>query len=65
MGVVLSILSIESKLRYLEMTCMFLGYAQNIMDGTYDMLKLCTKHIVLSHDIIWLNKTYGEYVPRL
>ena len=28
------------------------------------MLNLRTKCIVLSHDIIWLNKTYGEYIPR-
>ena len=25
---------------------------------------LCTKHVVLSRDVIWLNKTYGEYVSR-
>ena len=43
---------------------MFLGYTQNHTGGTYRMLNLCTKHIVISHDVIWLKKTYGEYVPR-
>ena len=43
---------------------MFLGYAQKHMGGTYHMLNLRTKCIVLSHDIIWLNKTYSEYVSR-
>ena len=36
----------------------------NNTGGTYRMLNLSTKHIVRSHDIIWRNKTYGEYVSR-
>ena len=28
------------------------------------MLNLCTKNIVLICDVIWLNKTYGEYISR-
>ena len=28
------------------------------------MLNICTKCTVLSHDVIRLNKTYGEYVSR-
>ena len=28
------------------------------------MLNLRIKFILLSHDVIWLNKTYGEYVSR-
>ena len=42
---------------------MFLGYAQNNTGGTFHMLNLHTKRIILSCDIIWLKKTYGEYVP--
>ena len=45
-------------------TCMLLGYAQNHRGGTYCMLNLRTKCIVLSHDGICLNKTYSEYVSR-
>ena len=43
---------------------MLLVYAQNHADGTYCKLNICTKCIVLSPDVIWLNKTYGEYVSR-
>ena len=46
------------------MIFMLLGYAKHDMGSTYHMLNICTKHIVISHDVIWLNKTYGEYVPR-
>ena len=41
---------------------MFLGYAQIHTGGAYHMLKLRPKRIVLNHDIIWLNKTYREYI---
>ena len=37
---------------------------KNNTGGTYRMLNLCTKCIVISCDVIWRNKTYGEYVPR-
>ena len=41
---------------------MFLGYVQNHMDSTYQMLNLCTNHVVLSHGVIWPQKTYCNYV---
>ena len=44
------------------MTCMFLGYKKNNTGVTYHMLNLRTKFIVLIYDIIWLNKTYSDYV---
>ena len=44
---------------------MFLGYAQINTGGTYHMLNLCTKHIVLSRGIIWMNKnTVSKYHER-
>ena len=46
------------------MTCMLLDYEQNHMVGTYHMLNIGTKPILLSHEIICLNKTYGNYVLR-
>ena len=64
MGVLRSIVNVKSKLEYQGMTCMFIGYAQNNKGGTYHMLNLHTKIIILSCDVIWLNKTYGEYVSR-
>ena len=43
---------------------MFLGYAQNHTGGTYRILNLHKKLIVLSRDIIWLKKTQGEDISR-
>ena len=44
------------------MECMLLGYTQDHMDSTHHMLNICMSLIVLSRDIIWLNKTYGKYI---
>ena len=43
---------------------MFLGYAKNHTASTYRMLNLRTKHIVLSRDAVWLNRTHSEYISR-
>ena len=43
---------------------MFLGCAHNHTGGTYRMLNLRSKHVILSRDVIWLKKNYGEYVSR-
>ena len=43
---------------------MLLGYTQNHTGGTYLNFNICTNFILLSHDIIWLNKTCVEYVSR-
>ena len=64
MVVVRSIATIKAKLGDRGKICMFLGYAQKNTDSTFRMLNIRTKLIVLSRDIIWLNKTYGEYVSR-
>ena len=41
---------------------MFLGYSQNHTRGTYCMLNLRKKCIVLSREILCLDKTYVRYV---
>ena len=64
MRVVKSIDMVKIDMEYQGNTCMLLGYAQNHTDGTYCMINLHTKWIILSRDAIWLNKTYGEYVSR-
>ena len=43
---------------------MFLGYAQNHTVGTYRMLNLRTKRILLIREVIWLKNNYGEYLSR-
>ena len=56
---VCSIATVKTKLEDWGNMCMFLGYAQNHTNSTYRMLNLRTKWILLSRDVIWLNKTYG------
>ena len=41
--------------------CMFVGYAKNHAGNVYRMLNLKTNRIILTRDIIWLKKLYGEY----
>ena len=64
MGVVLSILNLKYKLDDQGMVIFSLGYAQQHLGGTYHMLYIGTKRIVLIHDVVFLNKhtvsTYQE-----
>ena len=57
MGLVPSIVSVKFNLDNKEMTCTLLGYVQNYTGSIYRILNLCMKHIVISCNIIWLNKT--------
>ena len=52
----------KSKLEDQGTEIMFLGYEKKHTSGTYFMFNLHTKRIVLSLDIICLNKTYSDYV---
>ena len=63
-AILCSIDIVKFNIKYQEMACMLIGYVKNYTIGTYRMLNLRTKHIILIRDIIWLNKTYGEYVSR-
>ena len=56
--VVCSIGTVKEQLKYQGKICMLLGYEKNHNGGTYCMLNLCTKRIVLSRGIIWINKIY-------
>ena len=47
---------VKSKLEDRGKKCILLGYAQNSTGGTYHMLNLRTKYIVLSRNIIRLKK---------
>jgi hypothetical protein len=44
--------------------CMLVNYAENHKSDVYRMWDLKTRRIVKSRDILWLNKTYGEYINR-
>ena len=64
MRVVRSIAMVKSKLEDQGKACMFLGYMQNHTGGTYHMINISTKYIVLNCDVICLNKTYKDYTSR-
>jgi hypothetical protein len=53
---------IRGKLEDRGTVCVFLGYARNHAANVYRMLKLDTNAIIITRDIVWLKKTYGEYV---
>jgi hypothetical protein len=52
---------IQAKLTNRGTTCMFVGYTEHHSRDVYRMLTLTTNSIINSLDIIWLNKTYGEW----
>ena len=64
MGVVISIANVKEKLEDRGNTCMLLSYAKNHTGGTYRKLNIRTKHIAINRAVIWLNKTYGEYISK-
>ena len=51
----------QSKLKDKGTIVMFLGYADNHSADVYRFLKMGTKRVVLSRDVIWLNKLYCHY----
>jgi hypothetical protein len=52
---------IRSKLEDRGRPCMFLGRAPNHADDTYRFLNLATKHVIVSRDVLWLGKCYGDW----
>jgi CRISPR/Cas system CMR-associated protein Cmr5 small subunit len=41
--------------------CIFIGYHEHHASNVYQFLKLSTKSIILSRNVIWLHKSYVEY----
>jgi Reverse transcriptase (RNA-dependent DNA polymerase) len=62
MGVVTTKKDIQGKLKNRGMTCMFMGYSVDHSNDVYRMLNLETKKIILSRDIVWLNRSYTEWI---
>ena len=61
MGVVTTKNNIQGKLEDRGKVCMFVGYPPSHACDVYKMFNLETKRIILSRDITWLKKTYGEW----
>jgi hypothetical protein len=60
-GVVTTKVKIQAKLSNRGTTCMFVGYTEHHSRDVFRMLNLTTNSIIDSQDIIWLNKTCGEW----
>ena len=60
MLVVCSNITIKYNLEYQIVIVTFLGHAKKHIGGTYHMLNMCKKRVVLSRDVIWVDKTYGD-----
>lgn len=52
---------IRSKIEDCGCQCMFLGYADNHAGDVFRFLNLQTHRVILSRDVIWLNKLYAEH----
>ena len=51
----------RGKLKDRGFPCMFVGYPKDHAADTYKMFNLQTKKVIMSRNIIWLNKFYSEY----
>ena len=51
----------RGKLTDRGMPCMYLGRADNHSNDVYRFLNLKTNRIMLSRDVQWLNKSYGDW----
>jgi hypothetical protein len=58
MGVVTTKSDIQGNLTNRGTTCMFVGYSVNHSNDVYRMLKLDSKRIIHSRDIIWLGRNF-------
>ena len=60
-GILTDHTKIKSKLSDRGKPAFFLGYLENHAGNTYKFLSLDTRKVVISRDVIWLNKNYGEW----
>ena len=42
-------------------TCMWLGYAKNHPAGTYRVLNLKTRKVIITRDVLFLRRSYGDW----
>ena len=61
MAVVKTTKSIKGKLENRGIPAMYLGRARDHAGDTYRFLNLETELILITRDVIWLNKVYGDY----
>ena len=59
-GIVKTAKEHQSKLKNHRELCMFVGYSDNHSNLTYRMLNLRTHKILISRDVIWMNRLFGD-----
>jgi hypothetical protein len=52
---------IRGKLTDRGIPCLYLGLAENHSKDVYRLLNLNTHRVIMSRDVTWINKTYGEW----
>ena len=52
----------KSKLKNKGLTCIFIGYQQKHPTGAYLLLNIKTRKFIISQDVNWMNKYYGEFM---
>jgi hypothetical protein len=57
-GIVKTRTKMTPKMNDRGITCMFVGYPDNHSSDTYEMLNWNTKRVLVTRDIIWLNRMY-------
>ena len=60
-GILTNHVKITSKLSDRGKPALFLGYLENHAGNTFKFLNLETNKVVLSRDVIWLNKNFAEW----
>ena len=63
LGIVKTAKQHQSKLKNRGEACIFVGYTEHYSNSSYRMLNLRTHHVIVSRDIIWLNRMHGEDTP--
>ena len=61
MGVIKTTKKLKGKLTNRGIPVMYLGRAKDHAGDTYRFLNLETELVLISRDVIWLNKVYGDY----
>lgn len=59
-------IKLKSKLKNKGILGFFVGYPEYSGSSTFRIYKIKTKTVIISRDVIWLNKSYGDYymIPK-
>lgn len=61
-GIVYDNQKIKSKLRNKGYPCIFIGYSNMHADKVYKFYNMQTNNVLLSRNVVWLNKMYSEWM---